>query len=46
MNNFIGSFPIIEVVMGLILFFLIKKFNKHPITYIGLSAVVGILIGL
>ena len=36
---------IIDVCMTVLLLFLMRKFKKHPVVYIALSALAGIIIG-
>ena len=43
-SKFIDLFNFKSIIFGFILFFLIKYTNKHPVVYIALSAVVGILL--
>lgn len=43
-SKFIDLFNFKSIIFAVILFFLIKYTNKHPVIYIGLSAVVGILL--
>jgi chromate transporter len=34
-----------KIIYFLIIFYMIKRFNKHPVTYVAISAVIGILLG-
>ena len=34
-----------KIIYFLMIFYMIKRFNKHPVTYVAISAVVGILLG-
>ena len=43
-SKFIDLFNFKSIIFAFILFFLIKYTNKHPVIYIALSAVVGILL--
>ena len=43
-SKLIDLFNFKSIIFALILFFLIKYTNKHPVIYIALSAVVGILL--
>lgn len=43
-SNIIDLFNFKAIIFGLFLFFLIKYTNKHPIIYIILSAIIGILL--
>ncbi|WP_455542794.1 chromate transporter [Intestinibacter sp.] len=43
-SKFIDLFNFKSIIFAVILFFLIKYTNKHPVLYIALSAVVGILL--
>lgn len=45
-SKLIDLFNFKSIIFALILFFLIKYTNKHPVIYIALSAVVGILLRL
>ena len=42
-NKLIDIFKFKEIIFAIILFLIIKKFNKHPIFYIILSAFIGII---
>lgn len=42
----IGSINIIKVILFVIIFYLIRKYNKHPTVYIALSGIIGILLNL
>lgn len=41
----VGAFNWFGIVLAVILYWAIKKFNKHPVVYIGASALVGIAAG-
>lgn len=43
-SKFVDLFNFKSIIFAFILFFLIKYTNKHPVIYIALSAVVGILL--
>ncbi len=43
-GNIIDLINPAKVIFFAIIFFAIKKFKKHPITYIAISAVVGLII--
>lgn len=43
-SNFITLFNFKSIIFAIILFFLIKYTNKHPVVYITLSAIIGILL--
>lgn len=43
-KNVIDLFKWKSVIFAIILYFAVTKFNKHPVLYIALSAVVGIII--
>lgn len=40
-----GAFNWFGIVLAAVLYWAVKKFNKHPVVYIGASAVVGIIAG-
>lgn len=40
-----GAFNWFGIVLAVVLYWAIKKWNKHPVVYIGASAVIGILAG-
>ena len=44
-ENFVGAFNWFGIVLAVILYWAIKKFNKHPVLYILASAVIGIVAG-
>lgn len=43
--NPVGAFNWFGIVLAAVLYWTIKKFNKHPVVYIGASAVIGIIAG-
>lgn len=45
-SNVLELFEWISIVMAVLLLILMKKWKKHPIIYIVISAIVGIVIGL
>lgn len=45
-NNVLELFEWIAIVMAIALFVMMKKWKKHPIIYIVIAAVVGVVIGL
>lgn len=45
-SNVLELFEWVSIVMAIVLFIIMKKWKKHPIVYIIMAAVVGILIGL
>lgn len=44
-TNPVGAFNWFGIVLAVILYWVIRKTNKHPVVYIGASAVVGIAAG-
>lgn len=40
-----GAFNWFGIVLAVALYWAVKKFNKHPVVYIGASAVIGIIAG-
>lgn len=42
-GKFIDIFDLKKIVFFVIVFFAVKKYKKHPITYIAISAIIGIL---
>ncbi|MBQ6554776.1 MAG: chromate transporter [Firmicutes bacterium] len=44
-GSFASAFNIKGIIFAVILLFLMKKYKKHPIVYIALSAVMGLIIG-
>ena len=44
-GNFADGLHIKGIIFAFILFFLMRKFKKHPVLYIALSAAAGIIIG-
>ena len=45
-NNLLGLLNIKSCILFVIIFYSIIKYKKHPIVYIGISAVIGIIFGL
>lgn len=43
MGNIISFFRYKEIILAVVIFILIKKFNKHPVFYIAFAAVIGIV---
>ncbi len=43
--NFLGAFHWFHIVLAIVLYLAVKRFNKHPVVYIAASAVVGIVAG-
>lgn len=41
----VGAFNWFGIVLAVVIYWAIKKWNRHPVVYIGASAVVGILAG-
>ena len=45
-GNILELFELVSIVMAILLFIIMKKWKKHPIIYIVMAAIVGVLIGL
>lgn len=46
LGNFVNAFNIKGIVLAVLLYAGIKKFKKHPVLYIAVSAIVGICFGM
>lgn len=44
-GNFAAAFNVKGIIFAAVLLFLFKKYKKHPVIYIALSAVMGLIIG-
>lgn len=42
-SNFLGYFNFKSIILAIVIFFAMKKYKYHPLVYIAISAVIGIL---
>jgi hypothetical protein len=41
----VGAFNWFGIILAVVIYWAIKKWNKHPVVYIGASALIGIAAG-